>query len=243
MTLNVALSWEEITPTDNDNKTSSKTRLRKSAVRKLLASRDKDTILDWGGSDPQALRTLSSMLFETDSLLRWRAVEALGLVAGQVYQRDPDPVRRLISRLLWLMNDESGGLCWHAPEAIAEIILHIESLVEEYSQILLSFLYEEPFEIGVRLGIARLAAGYLDTVKPACVQLLQVDNSRTPEIALSSIFALKALGVTESGMPKSVRLTDAVSLEVYNFTSGSLENVTPEVLPGISLNAIGYGQP
>jgi hypothetical protein len=217
--------------------------LRKSAVRELLESRDKEAILDWGANDPQALRTLSSMLFETDSLIRWRAIEALGIVASEVFQSDSDAVRRLISRLLWLMNDESGGLCWHAPEAIAEITLHIAPLVGEYAQILLSFLYEEPFEVGVRLGIARLATSHPDAVKPACDQLVQVDKSRTPKIALASLFALKALGIDASVSQMSVVLNGEVSLEIYNFTSGALEVVTPELLPNMSLHTIGYGRP
>jgi hypothetical protein len=209
----------------------------------MLEARDLVAVREWGCRDPQALRTLSSMLFETESLLRWRAIEAVGVVAGEISRTDAEPVRRLIRRLLWLMNDESGGLCWHAPEAIAEILHADNSLVREYSAILLSFFHEEPFEVGVRLGVARLAGHYrrqLDLVEPA---LRSTDQDRTPEISLASLFALKATGLDLNQHTIAELARREVEIQVYNFNAGEMLAVTPGGMTDLSLQKIGYGYP
>ena len=57
-------------------------RHRKVALRKLLESRDHSALLAWGREEPHTQRTVFSALYDPDELLRWRAIEALGLLAG-----------------------------------------------------------------------------------------------------------------------------------------------------------------
>lgn len=164
------------------------------------------------------------MLFETDPLLRWRTIEAMGYVAAEVGRRDIEAVRRLIRRLLWLMNDESGGICWHAPEAIAEVLFRVPMLIDEFSNILISFLPEEPFEVGVRLGIARLAAVARDRFAKA-VPLLKLSlQSDDDEIALASSFALRALG---EPVNEGFRAGDT-TLAAYDFELGQVKELNSE---------------
>jgi len=66
-----------------------------------------------------------SLLFDRDKVICFRASEALGKVAAMEADKDLEPVRDLLRRLFWMMNDESGNTCWYAPEAIGEILYNV----------------------------------------------------------------------------------------------------------------------
>ncbi len=188
------------------SKSQSRVRIRKEAARDLLSRRDLQVYREWATDDKQVLRTLASLLFETDDRLRWRAIEAIGIAAGVVRQRDQESVRHLVRRLFWLMNDESGGICWCAPEAIAEIIVNCPELISEYGKMLATFLIEEPFEAGTRWAISRI--GHLSPDTFAKKQLLLLDSleSDIPEWRAYALLALQALKVsipTVSSRPQS----------------------------------------
>ncbi len=68
---------------------------------------------------------------------------------------------------MWTLNDESGGIGWGAPEAMAEAMACHPRLAEEYVRILLSYIREdgnfleyEPLRRGALWGIGRLAHIY-----------------------------------------------------------------------------------
>jgi hypothetical protein len=224
--------------TNKDNSSGSRLRLRKAAAIELLQKRDLDQLREWGRADSQSLRVLASLLFETDPLIRWRTIEALGYVGADTVKSNPDAVHRLLQRLLWLMNDESGGLCWHAPEAIAEILNRAPRLMPEFGEILLSFLNEEPFEVGVRLGVARLASSYSEQ-KERIRAVLELSLKHSDgRISLASMFALKALA-----LPFESPGNDTEPLTAYDFVKGEVLDLTTAQIKELSLEMIGYGQP
>lgn len=65
--------------------------------------------------------SLISLTYDAEPLVAWRAVEAAGRAAERVGRRDPRAVRGYLRRLFWLITEESGGICWYAPQAMAEI--------------------------------------------------------------------------------------------------------------------------
>ena len=103
--------------------------------------------------------------YEKDLLIRFRAIQALGLTTKTVYREDPARVMDLIRRLLWSMNDESGGLGWSAPEIIAEILVNCPMLIETNASLLPHYLTEEPFERGAHFAIARLMEHIPDLIE------------------------------------------------------------------------------
>jgi hypothetical protein len=73
---------------------------------------------------------------------------------------------------MWLLNDESGGIGWGAPEAMGEIIACHDGLAKEYASVLVSYVREdgnfleyEPLQRGAVWGIGRVAQ-----VKPHMIQ-------------------------------------------------------------------------
>jgi hypothetical protein len=161
-------------------------------------------------------------LFAANELVRWRAIEAIGWIAGQEHVKEPERVRRFIRRILWLMNDESGGICWNGPEVIGEVLFNVPQLGQEYGQLLPGFFAEEPFEVGSRWAVARVAlvdkAIFLPNVD-ALVASLDHSNS---DIRGFSLIALNALNHPISTEYKDRLKADHSVLSIYDFKSGQL---------------------
>ena len=80
-------------------------RARREAARRALLEAFEPASLDrWAAADGQAWPALQSLLFDPDPLVRWRAVEAAGHVAGVRGRHDAEGARVLGRRTLWLMN-------------------------------------------------------------------------------------------------------------------------------------------
>jgi hypothetical protein len=88
-------------------------------------------------------------------------------------------------RLLWHLNEESGGIGWGSPEAMGEIMARHQQLSEEYASILISYitpsgnyLEYEPLQQGVLWGIGRLGYSHPDRVSAAAPCLLPFLSSQ-----------------------------------------------------------------
>ena len=199
---------------------------RKAKVRTLLENRDLQGIETWTRESRRALSTLFSLKFEKDQRIKWRAIEATGLAAAVVAEQNEERVKDFLRRLLWLMNDESGGLGWHAPEAIGEVVFNIPRLAVEYGIILTSFLKEEPFERGSHFSLARI--GILQPAAIlACAPVLTASlKEKDPAIRA---FACQALRIAGSEIPSDalrVLAQDKEAFHVYDFKKGNLQAVT-----------------
>jgi len=75
-----------------------------------------------------------------------------------------EAARVIVRRLMWNLNDESGGIGWGSPEAMGEILAAHNGLAHEYAHILLSYAREdgnylehEGLQRGLLWGIGRLS--------------------------------------------------------------------------------------
>ncbi len=201
---------------------------RKEQVRQILLERNFDKLDKWATADRNPLRTLTSLLFETDFLVVWRAIEAIGKVARIVADRDLEKVRKLIRRLFWLMNEESGGLCRRGPEAISEILVNVPKLIGEFGGMLPSFLWEEPFESGTRFALYRLLNQKQNTLEifKVCVgDLLKSLEHEDDIIRGYSYLALNEFNKTNSLTIEIPEFKKAI-VPFYDFSTGELLRVT-----------------
>jgi HEAT repeat protein len=184
---------------------------------------DPSSVERWASSEPQAAAVLQSLLFDEDDLVRWRAVEAIGRVAAVRAVRDLEPVRELIRRTLWLMNDESGGLLWHGPQLIAAVLANVTPLCEEFVGILESFLEEEPFRAGTRWALWRLAAVRPSAVAAAAPGLAASFTDADPAVRGHAALALSAA----CGPSATAALArDPAPLVVFDYRTGTLRPTT-----------------
>lgn len=94
-----------------------------SNVKNWLTEGDFASILELAGRRKRTLSLLTALTYDPDALISDRAIEATGQAAKQIAEQDPEFVRNYILRLFWLVNEESGGVCWRAPELIEKILI------------------------------------------------------------------------------------------------------------------------
>ncbi|MGI9568250.1 MAG: DVU0298 family protein, partial [Desulfobulbia bacterium] len=99
-----------------------------------------------------------------------------GFVVPAIAVDDIEEARVIMRRFLWMLNDESGGIGWGVPEAMAEVMYHSHPLSWEYLHMLVSytlddgpamfqdgnFLELDLLQEGVMWGLCRVAPIYKD---------------------------------------------------------------------------------
>jgi len=150
----------------------------------LLKSSDIDNSINKLQELPtqKVMGTLFSSLCSHEDEIKWHAVTALGVFVANLAREDMESARTIMRRLMWSLNDESGGIGWGAPEAMAEIMACHEGLAKEYAPILVSYIREdgnfleyELLQRGVIWGIGRLAQ-----VRPQLLKSLDVIHYLLP---------------------------------------------------------------
>lgn len=131
-------------------------------LRGLLAADRLARIEQLARGERGVLGALLTLTFDRDPVVAWRAVEATGVAAARIAEDDPAHVREHLRRLFWLLTEESGGVCWRAPEAMAEIVSRRPDLFADYAPIVSHLLLEMAeedlghFRPGILWAIGRL---------------------------------------------------------------------------------------
>lgn len=122
----------------------------------------------------QAVNPLFSSFYSGEELLRWRAITAMGIVVSRLAETEIESARVVMRRLIWNLNDESGGIGWGSPEAMGEITARSRRLAEEFGCMVVSYIREdgnylehEVLQRGALWGVGRLAGRYPDLTEGA----------------------------------------------------------------------------
>ena len=94
-----------------------------------------------------------------------------GWLVPAIAEKELEAARIVMRRFLWSLNDESGGIGWGAPEAMAEIMCHSPVLRHEYLHMLISYMREDGenlFEDGNYLELPMLQRGLLWGIGRLC---------------------------------------------------------------------------
>jgi len=102
----------------------------------------------------------------------------MGAVVAALAAADMEAARVVMRRMIWQLNEESGGIGWGIPEAMGESMARHEALAREYSHMLVSYIQEDgnflehvPLQRGVLWGLARLAQSRPALLEEAIPQL------------------------------------------------------------------------
>lgn len=147
--------------------------LKKKVLQQLAAGNIESVVNELGGETPGALiNPLFSALCASSVTVRWHSIVCFGKVVPKIAETDMESARIIMRRFLWSLNDESGGIGWGAPEAMAEIMVHHDGLAAEYIHMLISYLRHdgpEQFEDGNFLELPMLQRGLLWGIGRLCV--------------------------------------------------------------------------
>jgi hypothetical protein len=186
----------------------------------LLQAGDYSGLTDLAGQASGVAAILMEYLYDPGALLYWRALEGLGLVAGS----HPEQVRNLISRLLYLLNEDSGSNGWGAAAALGEIGRNQIALVQEIIPMFVGIL-EEPFSREPMLwGVGRLAEVHgelLHEVLPVIVPFL---TSPEPQVRALAAWGLGKARYRPAAGPIQSLTGDQHPVELYD--SGRLVETT-----------------
>ena len=202
----------------------------KTTLHDLLTRRDFKQIAELASERKRVLPSLVSLTYDQDPQVAWRAVDAVGVAASSIAENDPDFVREQLRRLQWLISEESGGVCWHAPEAMAEIVRNRPQMFSDYIPIVITLIETieeedlEHFRPGTLRAIGRLAdvaSEDVSTVLAAVESALSDQNSQSRGMA---VWCVEQLGMIELLADKPALQTDGATVELYE--DGSLVRTT-----------------
>jgi len=220
-------------------------RALKKRVLELLKSADFDRSLKELYSWParQMINPLFSFLYNLDEQIRWRAIIAMGAVVAKLADEDMESARVIMRRLMWNLNDESGGIGWGSPEAMGEILARNKNLSEEYSRILISYAREdgnfqehELMQRGVLWAIGRLSRVRPEQVKDAGPYIIPYLKSPDTGVRGLAAWIMGLLGVKDA-RPGLEQLTDDEGeLQIYlerRFVKRKVKELAKEALASL----------
>jgi hypothetical protein len=173
----------------------------------------------------QVINPLFSFLQSGDAALKWPAVRIFGAVVARLAGQDLEAARVVMRRLMWSLNDESGGIGWGSPEAMGEILARHSGLAEEYVSILLSYAREdgnylenEGLQRGLLWGIGRVAEGHPLLVQDAAPNLMVYLASPDASVRGLAARLMGLLHVSRScaRLRELVRDEEQISLDFQN---------------------------
>jgi hypothetical protein len=190
-------------------------------LHELLDQGQLERIAETAVCKKRVLGTLVSLTFDRQQQIAWRAVEAMGLAASRIAQRDPQYVRNHLRRLHWLLSEESGGVCWRAPEAMAEIVRNRPKLFADYIPIVVYLILNlaeedlEHFRTGTLWAIGRLGAlagEHVPAVLPAITSAL---GNSDPQVRGMAVWCLGQVGQARLLAGRPNLLSDEGPVDLY----------------------------
>jgi len=221
-------------------------RATKRRIYELLNSPDLAGALDEISRLPrrQVINPLLSFLYNRDQDVRWTAVKAMGVVVAKLADEDMESARVVMRRLMWNLNDESGGIGWGSPEAMGEILACHDGLAKEYAHILISYTREdgnylehEVLQRGLLWGIGRLAQVNPQIMQNAVPHLFPYLESTDAHVRGLAAWVMGLLAVDDA-VPQIRRLkSDENQIQIY--TNRGLVNCRVMDLAEEALSRLG----
>jgi HEAT repeat protein len=196
----------------------------KKRFSKLLTLESLDRALGLLNDQPagQAINALFSFLPSTDPKVRWAAVTAMGSMVSGLADRQMERARVVMRRLMWQLNDESGGIGWGCPEAMGEIMASHEGLANEFAHILVSYIRKdgnpleyEPLQQGVIWGIGRLAEIRPQLLREAVPYLVPFLKVQCAALRGLAAWALGRLGAKAVRSEIHSLVHDTAEIEIF----------------------------
>lgn len=170
----------------------------------------------------EVMNPLFSFLYNDNEVVRWRAVTVIGQIMRNLAERELESAREFMRRLMWSLNEESGGIGWGAPEAMGEIMACQEKLATEYAPIFMSyldtrgnFIEYEMLQRGLIWGLIRLADSRPELTIGAAAHIGRFMESSDATVRGLAAWAAGMLQAHDTRPKLEALLTDEAELRVY----------------------------
>ncbi|SRR5579883_35579 len=174
----------------------------KAEVEEALSNKDWAKLVQLARQESaQVLGYLTSRLCSDDAGVKWKAVRALGVVAGDREAMGDAQVRELLRRFVWLLSDESGNVPFGVPEAFGEVLVARPEFQEEFLPLLCALAYDPecsqtgPIEQGVYWALGRVGQPVVTCSPEAVEAVMQAAQQHPdPEVRNLAAWALTRFG-------------------------------------------------
>jgi hypothetical protein len=131
--------------------------VQRKEILPLLEEKKYDDISEIAKKDAKSLfRLLIGITYDKSDILCWRAIDVTGIISGEIAKTNPDVIRTLAQRLLWMLRDESGNNVSSAPEMLGEIVRNSPDAFADIAPVIASFHDEVMLRQGVLRAIFRI---------------------------------------------------------------------------------------
>jgi AraC family transcriptional regulator of adaptative response/methylated-DNA-[protein]-cysteine methyltransferase len=208
----------------------------KQRLRDLLVERRLEEIAQLAESKKRVLGDLVSLTYDPERLVAWRAVEALGVAAARVAETDSAFVRGHLRRLHWLLSEESGAVCWYAPQAMAEIVRQRPDDFADYACIVATLLHTvaaedlDHFRDAILWAIGRLGPAAIRDVEPVLPSIVACLDHADARVRGMAAWCLVQIGKRELLAGRADLLSDDGQVELYE--NGQIELTSVRTLVG-----------
>jgi hypothetical protein len=167
----------------------------KKNVLSALEANDLDAVVSLAVGDRKVLSQLVRLAYDKETLVGWRAIKAVGLVAYVLVKSDYEVLRETCRKLLWSLTDESGGIGWTAPEMLGEIVSADPVRFQDIIPLIASAyeVEEDVFRAGVLYALARIAEPAPELATPYQKIIIMSLADRDPLVKVRGIGLVKLL--------------------------------------------------
>ncbi|MFC1530522.1 DVU0298 family protein [Gemmatimonadota bacterium] len=213
----------------------------KSQIRELLLVGDLEGVAEVAVARRRTLGQLVSLTFDSDQLVVHRAIDATGRCAERLAPIDTESLLEILRRLNWMITEESGGICWHAPEMMAEIVKRDPDRFSDFVDVTASFLITmepedlEHFQASVLRAIGLLGSIPEERQTELIPLMTAALDSPDPQVRGMAVWALSETGENAALAERSGLLSDHDLVDYY--AEGELNRITVAVLTGLLLDS------
>lgn len=182
-------------------------------VQRLVGVRDYAGLTGLAVENRAVIRHLLSLLDDREGLTRWRVMEALGRICGELGRRDPAAGAEIMEKLVAPSDDASGGEA--APDAAGEIIKNGPDLFGQFTPRVLSFFEDDAHRRGVIWAVGRIGKRNPELIQDVVPKLIAALGDADPEIRGMAAWTLGEIGVQDAVLELSRLREDYNTAVIY----------------------------
>jgi hypothetical protein len=170
--------------------------------------------------DRMLVSPLFGALHFMEPRIHWTATRVMGEVTSRLARENREDARVVLRRMMWNLNDESGGIGWGVPEAMGEILARHAGLAEEFTNILASYSREDgnylehvPLQTGLLWGLVRLASVRPELLRDAGPDVIPFLESDVPALRGLAAHLAGLLGMEAARRHLEQLLSDSAEIK------------------------------
>ncbi len=200
-------------------------RERKKYYRSLLEKNDIEDLL-YGYFDKNIELALISLLFDSDEIIKERALIVIGKLAAIRARENTEAIRETVRKMIWAANDESGNSAWMAPEVVGEVLGNVPKLINEFFHMLFMMRKVHPYKRGVYRAVCRISEHNPEVIREYKNEIIKDLENSDLYVKFYAIHILDNLGASgDLEILRKLKRDDS-QIKIYDTKTGLFISTT-----------------